>query len=904
MGTTNWTVDLTTLKTSYNLPEGEYTVQAQTISNFGYTGLSPAAVFYVDTYAPNPPTISGPANNTNSTSATFTFSSSDTADSSGVSSGVASYDYMYSSDGGTTWTTGTTTKSTVKLKNLSSDGVYTFEVAAVDNAGNVSGYTSYTWNVDLTAPMITELSGPVPPDNWSNSATPTFNFSADDATENGVSSGVASFKYSIDGGTWTMVTNPITYTTSSDGTTTTTTASSSVTSATLSDGSHTFEVEAIDNAGNVSDAASYDWYVDSVAPTTTATPALATTTVPYAFGSWTNTAVSIQLSATDPSPSSGIAGTYYQIDNNPNGFTNYSSTGAFTISGAGEHTVSFYSTDNAGNVEATLTEDVDIDATAPTTTLNAYPASDSNSTSATFAFSSVDPTVNGASSGIASFEYSTDGGNIWTAVPNPITFTSSDGTITASSSVTLTGLTDGSQTFEVEAKDNAGNAGKTPSEIASYTWTVDTQPPTTTSAVTAGTSNPETGWYTSAVQVTITPSDPSPSSGLAATYYQIDGGTVQTTTSPSPFTIDLGDGTHTVTYNSTDNAGNTQATQTLTLPIDTTAPTVTVTGGPSNPSHAASASFTFSVSDATSGANPQSVQYSLDGGTWMTATSPVTLTVDSDGTHTFALRATDIAGNVGTSAPDHWYVDTATLTGASTATATGGTAGQNPASLSGATFTDSNTAAVATDFTVAAVDWGDPSDADNTDTSGLTVSGSNGSFTVYGSHVYSTEGSYNFRITVDDDGGVSTTITGSATVGAYEPLLISPFPNNGFTNLANSQFTTVTGTADPSLNVASIAISLENSAGDYWDGTAFSSPTQIFSIAATGTTSWTANLPPGGQPPRWCLHGPGSGDRHRQQHVLKPGRLLHGRPHGADRLDQERTNTARLGPGHLHLLGQ
>ena len=111
--------------------------------------------------------------------------------------------------------------------------------------------------------------------------------------------------------------------------------------------------------------------------------------------------------------------------------------------------------------------------------------------------------------------------------------------------------------------------------------------------------------------------------------------------------------------------------------------------------------------------------------------------------------------------PYSWTVDTSTLTGTTNATATGGTAGQDPAFLSQATFTDSNTAAVATDFTVTAANWGDTS----TSFSGLTVSGRNGSFTVNGSQLYSTQGTYPFSITVSTLTGRSVVLTGSATVG-------------------------------------------------------------------------------------------------------------------------------------------
>ncbi len=98
-------------------------------------------------------------------------------------------------------------------------------------------------------------------------------------------------------------------------------------------------------------------------------------------------------------------------------------------------------------------------------------------------------------------------------------------------------------------------------------------------------------------------------------------------------------------------------------------------------------------------------------------------------------------------------------------TATGGVEGVTAATLSNATFTDANLGAPSTGFTVTAANWGDGSAS----TAGLTVSGSNGNYTVNGSHLYTDEGTYNFSFTVTDVGGSTTTISGSTTV-ADAPL--------------------------------------------------------------------------------------------------------------------------------------
>ena len=110
----------------------------------------------------------------------------------------------------------------------------------------------------------------------------------------------------------------------------------------------------------------------------------------------------------------------------------------------------------------------------------------------------------------------------------------------------------------------------------------------------------------------------------------------------------------------TDPAGNTDttpATWSWTVnvppPPDTTAPDTTIGSGPSGTSSSASASFSFSSSEPGS-----SFQCQLDSGAWAGCTSPRDYTNLSNGPHSFAVRATDPAGNTDTT-PGHrsWTVN-------------------------------------------------------------------------------------------------------------------------------------------------------------------------------------------------------------------------------------------------------
>ena len=96
---------------------------------------------------------------------------------------------------------------------------------------------------------------------------------------------------------------------------------------------------------------------------------------------------------------------------------------------------------------------------------------------------------------------------------------------------------------------------------------------------------------------------------------------------------------------------------------------------------------------------------------------------------------------------------------AGTVTAGGGVEGVTATTLS-ATFTDANPGATTSDFS-GTIDWGD---GNTTTFTASGVTGSNGAFTVNGSHTYAEEGTYTPVVTIDDAGGSTATDTGTTTV--------------------------------------------------------------------------------------------------------------------------------------------
>jgi len=95
--------------------------------------------------------------------------------------------------------------------------------------------------------------------------------------------------------------------------------------------------------------------LDSTAPVTTASGLQAN-----ASTGWTNTPQSVTLTPTDAG-GSGLAATYYTIDG-----VQHTYSGAFDVSAAGSHIVTYWSTDNAGNEETHHTGYVNIDTLKPT----------------------------------------------------------------------------------------------------------------------------------------------------------------------------------------------------------------------------------------------------------------------------------------------------------------------------------------------------------------------------------------------------------------------------------------------------------------------------------------------------------------------------------------------------------
>jgi hypothetical protein len=241
--------------------------------------------------------------------------------------------------------------------------------------------------------------------------------------------------------------------------------------------------------------------------------------------------------------------------------------------------------DNAGNhSSASVTYTVDADATAPTISISSPVAGQHYALGAT-----INATYTCADPG---------GSGIASCTATPII------------------TTVGTHAFKVTALDNAGNEA---SQTVSYTVDPDSTPPTITI------SSPVAGQHYAlgtAINATFDCSDPG-GSGVASC----------AVVTPVDTTV----GTHTFRVDATDNAGN-PASQSVTYTVDpdSTAPAISISS-PVDGQHYALGAVPAGMFSCDDGA-----------GTGVATCAATTPIVNVAGTHTFTVRATDLAGNATT----------------------------------------------------------------------------------------------------------------------------------------------------------------------------------------------------------------------------------------------------------------
>jgi MYXO-CTERM domain-containing protein len=423
--------------------------------------------------------------------------------------------------------------------------------------------------LDVTEPETTLTSAPA-------SSTPdvnaTFTFTSDTGTL---------FECSLDGAAFSSCTSPASF-------------------SQLTEGTHTFQVRARDEAGNVdATPASHMWTIDRTAPDTTLTQ--------------TPTHPSNETSATFGFSSE--AGTTFECSLDGAAFSPCTSPVTYSSLAEGSHTFQVRARDAAGNVDASPAEfSWTLDLGGVDTTLVTTPANPSNDAAATFTFSS---------EAGATFECSLDGA-AFSACTSPLTYSS---------------LAEGMHSFQVRARDAVGNLDDSP---ASFSWSIDlTAPDTALTATPADPSNETDALFTFS------------SDDAGATFEcSLDGAAFSACSLPA-FFDNLAAGAHTFHVRARDAAGNVDASPSgFSWTIDVAELETTLTSAPSSPSNQSSATFSF-----TANKEGASFECALDGSDFDPCTSPVTYEGLAAGSHTFRVRALDAAGNVDDAPASHsWEV--------------------------------------------------------------------------------------------------------------------------------------------------------------------------------------------------------------------------------------------------------
>ncbi|MEN9980203.1 MAG: hypothetical protein ABIK38_07710 [candidate division WOR-3 bacterium] len=254
-----------------------------------------------------------------------------------------------------------------------------------------------------TTPPITSLDS-FPPDP-SNSNEATFTFSSNEPG--------SSFECRLDGGGWSVCNSPANY-------------------SGLGEGSHTFEVRAIDPAGNPDPSPElYSWTIDTIAPETNLTsfPANPTQSQDASFTFNCNE-----------------ASCAFECQLDSGGWSGCTSPASYSGLSEGIHNFQVRAIDSALNPDPSQAiYSWKVDRTAPETIITENPPALANSSTADFSFTCDDPPC--------TFECKLDSGG-WFACSSPIQYS---------------GLVNAEHTFQVRSTDEAGNLDPSP---ATYSWTV------------------------------------------------------------------------------------------------------------------------------------------------------------------------------------------------------------------------------------------------------------------------------------------------------------------------------------------------------------------------------------------------------------------------------------------------
>lgn len=497
------------------------------------------------------------------------------------------------------------TAHSVALTVLAPNTTYNYRVRSVDAAGNETISANSTFKtavaLDTTAPTVAWVG---PAANSVLAGTVTLSATAADNVA------IGGVQFLVDG-------NPL----GSEDTTSPYSISWNTTTATS--GTHTLQARARDTSGNTATTQAISVVVDNVAPT-------GTVVINNNATATNNATVTLALTASD------TQGSVTQMRFSNDGTTysaaeTYATAKTWTLAGGdGTKTVYVQFQDAAGNWSSAATDTIVLDTTAPSIT--AITTTVITSSSVTIAWTTNEPST-------SQIDY---GPTTAYGTTTPL-----DTALVTSHSVTLNGLiANATYNFRIRSSDALSTEGAS----ANATFIIDTTAPSIPAGLTA------TAVSSSQINLSWTAS----TDNVAVTGYQVfrGGNLVAAVASTSYSNIGLVAGTNYVyTVKAIDAAGNTSlasgSANTTTLALDTTFPTVAVTGPAANATVSGTVLVTANASD---NVGVVGVQFLVDGNPLGAedTTSPYSASWDTtavtNGAHALSARARDAAGNTTTSA--------------------------------------------------------------------------------------------------------------------------------------------------------------------------------------------------------------------------------------------------------------
>ncbi|HUR69998.1 MAG TPA: HYR domain-containing protein [Candidatus Thermoplasmatota archaeon] len=451
---------------------------------------------------------------------------------------------------------------------VATDGTHTLLYNSTSSAGGIESAKTLTFKIDATQPSAgaTTAACANPGTNgWCKVSFQTIATSASDAT-----SGLASTACTLDGSTVTCG------------------------NVTAGQGTHTVNVTATDNAGNVR-VASLTVKNDATPPVSCSGSFAGTS----GTNGWFRSSGTQTLTASDSSPGSGVASFTYTVDGVTSPYT-----GPFGIVAEGQHPITCQITDNAGNVGGnTSAGTVKIDTLAPIATETFTCGVAGTNGWCRDASRTVTTSATDATSGIASQACTRDGLAV------------------TCGSVAVSGQ--GAHSVCDTPTDLAGNLGATTCASIKLDNVAPSVSATGACVVTGA-----AGWCRDATATVATAASDA-TSGLAAEACALDGAGV------ACGTIAVGQGAHTACDTATDDAGN-SATACRTLSLDNVAPALVATRAPDANAHGwANAPVTvhYACTDASSGVG---------------ALTPDDVHASEGAGQSSAGSCADVAGNVAT----------------------------------------------------------------------------------------------------------------------------------------------------------------------------------------------------------------------------------------------------------------